>query len=118
MIRLSIIIPAFTEEKTIIQILNKVNKVKIEGIEKEISVVDDCSKDRTLDLLKKNKRLYSLLIKLDKNGGKGAAVRKGLSKATGKYILFQDADLEYDPNDYVKLIEPVLRLLQKTLNRK
>ncbi len=109
MLRLSIIIPAFNEEKTIIKILNKVNKVKIEGVEKEIIVVDDCSKDGTLDLLEKNNNLYSLLIKMKKNGGKGAAVKKGLSKASGKYILFQDADLEYDPNDYIKLIEPVLR---------
>ena len=109
MLRLSIIIPAFNEEKTIIEILNRVNKVEIQGVEKEIIVVDDFSQDGTLDLLKKNNKLYSLLIKLNKNGGKGAAVKKGLSKATGKYILFQDADLEYDPNDYVKLIEPVLR---------
>tara|TARA_B100002019_G_C21177297_1_gene551809 strand:- start:380 stop:1078 length:699 start_codon:yes stop_codon:yes gene_type:complete len=109
MIRLSIIIPAFNEEKTIIKILDKVNKVKIEGVEKEIIVVDDCSQDGTLELLKNNNKLYSLLIKLNKNRGKGAAVKKGLSKATGKYILFQDADLEYDPNDYVKLMEPVLR---------
>ena len=57
MIRLSIIIPAYNEEKTIIKILDKVNKVKIEGIEKEIIVVDDCSQDRTLDLLKKNNKL-------------------------------------------------------------
>ena len=109
MLRLSIIIPAFNEEKTIIKILNKVNKVKIEGVEKEIIVVDDCSKDGTLDLLEKNNNLYSPLIKMKKNGGKGAAVKKGLSKATGKYILFQDADLEYDPNDYVKMVQPVLR---------
>ena len=109
MIRLSIIIPAYNEEKTIIKILDKVNKVKIEGIEKEIIVVDDYSQDRTYDLLKENNNLYNLLIKLNKNGGKGAAVKKGLSKATGKYILFQDADLEYDPNDYVKMVEPVLR---------
>ena len=109
MIKLSIIIPAYNEEKTIIRILDKVNKVKIEGIEKEIIVVDDCSQDRTLDLLKTNNNLYNLLIKLNKNGGKGAAVKKGLLKASGEYILFQDADLEYDPNDYAKLIEPVLR---------
>ena len=109
MLKLSIIIPVFNEENTIIKILNKVNKVIIKGVEKEIIVVDDCSQDRTLDLLKKNDKLYSLLIRLNKNGGKGAAVKRGLSKATGEYILFQDADLEYDPNDYLKLIEPVLR---------
>ena len=109
MIKLSIIIPAYNEEKTIIKILEKVNKVKIEGVEKEIIVIDDCSTDNTLYLLENNNDLYNELIKSSKNNGKGAAVKKGLLKAKGQYILFQDADLEYDPNDYVKLIEPILR---------
>ena len=109
MIKLSIIIPAYNEEKTIIKILEKVNKVKIEGVEKEVIVVDDCSNDNTLHLLENNNDLYNELIKSSKNNGKGAAVKKGLLKAKGQYILFQDADLEYDPNDYVKLIEPILR---------
>lgn len=109
MIKLSIIIPAYNEEKTIIKILEKVNKVKIEGVEKEIIVIDDCSNDNTLYLLENNNDLYNELIKSSKNNGKGAAVKKGLLKAKGQYILFQDADLEYDPNDYVKLIEPILR---------
>jgi len=109
MIKLSIIIPAYNEEKTIIKILEKVNKVKIEGVEKEIIVIDDCSNDNTLYLLENNNDLYNKLIKSTKNNGKGAAVKKGLLKAKGQYILFQDADLEYDPNDYAKLIEPILR---------
>ena len=109
MIKLSIIIPAYNEEKTIIKILEKVNKVKIEGVEKEIIVIDDCSNYNTLYLLENNNDLYNKLIKSTKNNGKGAAVKKGLLKAKGQYILFQDADLEYDPNDYAKLIEPILR---------
>ena len=109
MIRISIIIPAFNEENTIIELLNKVDKVKVEGVQKEIIVIDDASKDNTLNLLKNNNKLYSKLIEFKKNKGKGAAVKSGLEKATGDYILFQDADLEYDPNDYIKLLEPVIR---------
>ena len=109
MIRISIIIPAFNEENTIIALLNKVDKVNIEGVQKEIIVIDDASKDNTLNLLKNNNKLYSKLIEFKQNKGKGAAVKSGLEKATGDYILFQDADLEYDPNDYIKLLEPVIR---------
>ena len=109
MIRLSIIIPAFNEEKTIIELLKKVNDVIIDGVEKEIIVIDDFSSDNTLSLLERHNFLYQKLIKLDKNSGKGSAVKKGLFSATGDYILFQDADLEYDPKDYQKLLEPVLR---------
>ena len=108
MIKLSIIIPAYNEENTIIKILEKVADVEIERINKEVIVIDDCSTDKTLNLLEKNKNLYDELIKLPTNGGKGEAVKKGLMKASGQYILFQDADLEYDPKDYKKLLEPVL----------
>ena len=108
MIKLSIIIPAYNEENTIIKILEKVADAEIEGVNREVIVVDDCSTDKTLNLLEKNKNLYDELIKLPKNSGKGEAVKKGLRKASGQYILFQDADLEYDPKDYKKLLEPVL----------
>ena len=109
MLRLSIIIPAYNEQNTILEILKKVNIVELPKIEKEIIVIDDCSDDNTLELLETNKELYTKLIKMEENSGKGAAVKKGLLSASGEYILFQDADLEYDPRDYVKLIEPVLR---------
>ena len=109
MIKLSIIMPAYNEENTIIEILEKVKNIEIQGIKKEVIVVDDCSRDNTLALLKKNKKLYDLLIKLPKNSGKGNAVKEALIKASGEYVLFQDADLEYDPEDYEKLLEPVLR---------
>mgnify|MGYP001421512928 CR=1 FL=1 len=110
MIKLSIIVPAYNEENSIIKILEKVAKVEIEGVNKEVIVIDDCSTDKTLNLLEKNKNLYDALIKLPKNSGKGEAVKKGLMKASGQYVLFQDADLEYDPKDYKKLLEPVLLL--------
>ena len=109
MLRLSIIIPAYNEQNTILGILEKVNLVELTDVEKEIIVIDDCSSDNTLNLLKSNNHLYNKLVVMKKNSGKGAAVKKGLIAATGEYILFQDADLEYDPKDYVKLIEPVLR---------
>ena len=108
MIKLSIIVPAYNEENTILKILEKVAKTETEGVKREVIVIDDCSTDKTLNLLEKNKNLYDELIKLPKNSGKGEAVRKGLMKASGQYILFQDADLEYDPKDYKKLLEPVL----------
>lgn len=108
MLKISIIIPAFNEESTIIKLLKKVREVETEGFEKEIIVVDDCSSDDTLLLLERNKNLYTKLIKSKVNRGKGAAVKKGLLNATGEYILFQDADLEYDPSDYQKLLKPVL----------
>ena len=110
MIKLSIIIPAYNEENTILKILEKVADAEIEGVNKEVIVIDDCSTDKTLNLLEKNKNLYDALIKLPKNSGKGEAVKKGLMKASGQYVLFQDADLEYDPKDYKKLLEPVLLL--------
>ena len=108
MIKLSIIVPVYNEENTIIKILEKVAEVEIEGVNKEVIVIDDCSTDKTLNLLEKNKYLFDELIKLSKNSGKGEAVKKGLMKASGQYILFQDADLEYEPQDYKKLLEPVL----------
>ena len=92
-----------------IKILEKVADVEMEEVHREVIVIDDCSTDKTLNLLEKNKNLYDELIKLPKNSGKGEAIRKGLMKASGKYVLFQDADLEYDPKDYKKLLEPVLR---------
>lgn len=109
MITVSILIPAYNEEATIIQILRLVDQQTIAGVEFEVIVVDDCSTDRTVELLLEHPDLYTTLIRQEKNGGKGAAVKAGLGVASGDYILFQDADLEYDPNDYAKLLEPVLR---------
>ena len=109
MIKISIIIPAYNEEKTILSLLERVAAQNIAGCELEIIVIDDGSKDLTRSLLEQNPHLYHKLILQAKNGGKGAAVKAGLLAAGGDYILFQDADLEYDPADYAKLFEPVLR---------
>ena len=106
---ISIIIPVFNEQKTIVEILKRVNMQKIKGVEFEIIVVNDGSTDGTSSLLKKNKNLYKKLINLPKNKGKGAAVKRGIGSAKGSYILFQDADLEYDPADYKNLFEPIFK---------
>jgi glycosyltransferase involved in cell wall biosynthesis len=109
MTKVTILIPAYNEEKTIIQVLRCVNEQIVPGVDFEIIVVDDGSKDSTVKLLEQNPKLYTRLIKMPRNGGKGAAVKAGLAEATGEYILFQDADLEYDPADYARLLMPVQR---------
>ena len=102
---ISIIIPAFNEEDTIIEILNSVNEQNNEDFELEIIVIDDNSTDLTRQLLEDNEVLYTKLIKLNKNLGKGGAVREGLKNSTGTYVLFQDADLEYSPVEYKKIFK-------------
>ena len=109
MTTVSIIVPAYNEAKTIIQLLEQVRAQVVDGVVFEVVVIDDGSKDETVSLVEARPDLYDHLIRQPKNGGKGAAVQAGLSKASGDYILFQDADLEYDPADYGKLLEPVLR---------
>ena len=104
---ISILIPSFNEEKTILNVLNRISKIMPTGANYEVVVINDGSKDNTLDLLKQNKNLYNQLITYNKNFGKGNAIKKGLEVSKGKYIIFQDADLEYDPieiNKFVNLI--------------
>tara|TARA_B100001057_G_scaffold468816_1_gene528422 strand:- start:625 stop:1314 length:690 start_codon:yes stop_codon:yes gene_type:complete len=101
--KISILMPVYNEENTVIEILEKVNKQKNENISLEVIVIDDGSTDGSAELLSKKAELYNHFIKLEKNSGKGAAVKEGLKIATGDYILFQDADLEYDPSDYSKI---------------
>ena len=101
--KVTILIPVFNEENTIIEILNRVNSEKKDEKEKEIIVVDDCSTDNSKNLLKENTELFDKLVELEKNLGKGGAVREGLKHSTGDYVLFQDADLEYSPKDYGKI---------------
>ncbi len=107
MIRISIIIPVYNEENTILEILKKVKKQEFDRVKFEIIVVNDGSKDNTFEILKGNKKYYNKLINRRKSGGKGAAILDGMKLAKGDFFLFQDADLEYDPNDYKKLIIPV-----------
>lgn len=105
--KLSIIMPVYNEEKTIGEILKRIKKVPL-NIEKEIIVVDDSSLDSTKNILKKIDDKNINIIYHDKNQGKGAAVRTGLKHATGDIIIIQDADLEYSPEEYPNLIQPIL----------
>ena len=111
--KLSIIIPAYNEEKTIHLILDKVKNVELlNNIQKEIIIVNDCSKDNTEEAIKnyisKNENLTIQYFKHEINKGKGAALHTGIDKATGELLIIQDADLEYDPNEYNVLLKPVL----------
>lgn len=112
MAKLSIIIPAFNEEATIHKILEKVHQVKlIDNIEKEVIIVNDCSKDNTASkiiALKNEKYDYIKFVEHTVNKGKGAAIHTGIKEASGEYIIVQDADLEYDPNEYNILLKPII----------
>ena len=105
--KLSIIIPCFNESRTINSLINNVKNIKIPNIKKEIIVVDDGSFDETNNLLK-NIRNINLIVH-SKNYGKGKAIKTGLKFSTGSIILIQDADLEYDPNDILLLIEKKMK---------
>jgi glycosyltransferase involved in cell wall biosynthesis len=106
-LRVSVIVPAYNESATILQILREVRSQSVDGAAFEIIVVDDGSHDNTVALLEAHRNLYDKLIKQPKNGGKGAAVLAGLRAATGDYVLFQDADLEYSPAHYAALLFPM-----------
>jgi glycosyltransferase involved in cell wall biosynthesis len=104
--KISIIIPCYNEINTIEKIIDKI--LLQEDFDKEIIVIDDNSTDGTRDLLKSIKGKYNKLIINSKNYGKGYSIKKGISNATGEIILIQDADLEYDPSDYERLIRPII----------
>lgn len=108
MVKVSIVIPVYNEQGTILACLERVRAQAVAGVHFEIVVVNDGSKDATLERLKSRPELYDKLVDRPKNGGKGAAVQDGIRSANGDYILFQDADLEYDPNDYAALLAPVV----------
>lgn len=110
--KLSIVIPAYNEAKTIHFILNKISAVQlVNGIEKEIIIIDDCSTDETklaVQMYMKQSNQNIVLYSHEFNKGKGAALHTGIQKATGELVIIQDADLEYDPEEYNILLKPVL----------
>lgn len=110
--KLSIIIPVFNEEKTVTTVLEQIVAVSLGKVEKEIIVIDDGSRDKTVQkvetFLQKTKQKNLHFIKQIKNQGKGSAVKAGIAAATGDYIVIQDADLEYDPRYVKDLLQPII----------
>jgi len=108
--KLTIVIPVFNEKNTILSILKTVESVRLPKAirETEIVIVDDCSTDGTRDVLKTIKKKHVKVLYHEKNGGKGAALQTGFGACTGDFVIIQDADLEYDPHEYPKLLQPIL----------
>lgn len=111
--KLSILMPAYNEEATIAKIISLIDKVDLKKIdvEKELIIVDDGSKDRTVEIVKRLQKRYKYIkfFQHKRNKGKGGAIKTAIKHATGQIMIVQDADLEYDPRDYIKCIRPILK---------
>lgn len=109
---LSVVIPAYNENRTILDILKKVTEIHLDGIALEIIVVNDCSSDNTRELveefMKENPGYGVKFFNHSRNQGKGAAIHTGIEHAAGDYLIIQDADLEYDPMEYADLLRPAI----------
>jgi len=113
--KLSIVIPVYNEKNTILQILEKVERVSLlSDLEKEVIIVDDFSADGSREILKSLDKKYRIIFH-NKNKGKGAALKSGFKAASGDIILIQDADLEYNPEEYPLLLEPILNKKAKVV---
>ena len=109
-VKFSIIIPCFNEEMTLKKCIERVRKIADEALSLEIIIVDDCSSDQSLSIARKLEEIYPevIVLHLEKNQGKGAALRTGFQKATGNFVAVQDADLEYNPMELKKLLVPLI----------
>ncbi len=120
--KLSVIIPAFNERSTLMELLRRVLAAELPGLSRELLIVDDCSTDGTRELLREigargvagveganpSGECELRVLFQEQNRGKGAAIRRGFAEASGEIVIVQDADLEYDPNDYAKLVKPIV----------
>jgi glycosyltransferase involved in cell wall biosynthesis len=108
---LSVVVPVYNERKTLERVIERIERAKVpEGVERRILCIDDCSNDGTRELLGEisKSRPHLRVLFHEKNRGKGAAIRTGFAEATGDIVLIQDADLEYDPSEYPRLLAPIL----------
>ena len=107
--KLSIVIPVYNEKDLIIEVLKKVNSINLNGVQKEIIVIDDYSTDGTREILKENGAKYAnKILYHEVNQGKGAALKTGFSEITGNIAIVQDADFEYDPEEIASVIKPIV----------
>ena len=107
--KISIIVPVYNEEKTILEVLQDLSELKFKNFDKEIIIINDGSTDKTEETLNQNRNLFDKIFINKKNKGKGAAVKLGLENSTGTHIVFHDADLEYNPSDLLKFEEVFIK---------